>query len=74
MNDGWKIRHGVAGDLGGDVPWFAAGLIVVGGVIATVVHVLVDGFLCRHSKKERLPLSRESHRHPKVVSVGQERT
>ena len=53
------MRRGLAGD----IPWFAAGLVIVGGVIATVVHVVVDGALHHHSLKVRQAQSRVSHRH-----------
>jgi len=37
---GWKVRHGA--DLS------AATLLVVGGLVATAVHVLVDVLVHRH--------------------------
>ena len=56
---GWRIRH----DLSGDVPFFAAVLVIAGGVIAIGVRGVVDVILHHHSLKQRDPAGRVSHRH-----------
>lgn len=42
------IRPARHQNLGGDIPWLAAGLIVIGGIIAIVVRGVVDLGLHHH--------------------------
>jgi hypothetical protein len=42
------IRPARHQNLGGDLPWFAGTLIVIGGVVAIVVRGVVDLALHRH--------------------------
>lgn len=60
---GWHVRRGIAGDLGNDVAWFAAWLIVAGGVVAIVAREVTDFVLHHHSAKTRQAAGRVSHRH-----------